>query len=399
MRAFEASRETARQQWAVFAPRAGADYAAQRNIDAGPDRPATVSQLSPHLRLRLILESEVALAAHQMHGDAAEKFVQEVCWRTYWKGWLERRPQIWHDYQAELQHRAPQRRLPDYQRAINGETGIACFDAWAAELRDNGYLHNHARMWAASIWIFTLRLPWTLGADWFLTQLLDGDAASNTLSWRWVAGLHTPGKHYLARADNIARFTQGRFHPRGQLVEDAAPLGVPQHPAPGPVPTSSNVDATSATGWLVHADDLDGDGQLTRQLTQILGRAPEATTVMRSADERQLSHKVQAFRGAARQDAQRYLSAASAVDAESVLAWAQAAGLRQIVMPYLPVGAAQDALRPLIDQWQASGLQVAMLVRDWDLSLWPHAGKGFFQLRQKIPDLIAGLSATETGSL
>jgi deoxyribodipyrimidine photo-lyase len=64
------------------------------------------------------------------------------------------------------------------------------------ELVETGYLHNHARMWFASIWIFTLRLPWELGADFFLRHLLDGDAASNTLSWRWVAGLHTKGKHY-----------------------------------------------------------------------------------------------------------------------------------------------------------------------------------------------------------
>lgn len=269
---FDATRDAARQQWAAFAPRAGADYAAQRNLDRGPNEPATVSRLSPYLRTRLLLESEVALAAAQMHGDAAEKFVQEVCWRTYWKGWLERRPQVWHDYQTELLRCASQRRLPDYQRAISGETGIACFDAWATELRDTGYLHNHARMWAASIWIFTLRLPWVLGADWFLTHLLDGDAASNTLSWRWVGGLHTAGKHYLARADNIARFTQGRFDPRGQLVEDAAPLGQPQHPPAGPVPTSSVVDANARTGWLLHADDLDGDGQLHRQLRQRLAR-------------------------------------------------------------------------------------------------------------------------------
>ena len=79
-------------------------------------------------------------------------------------------------------------------------------------------------MWFASIWIFTLKLPWVLGADFFLCNLIDGDAASNTLSWRWVAGLHTKGKHYLARADNIERFTSGRFAPYGQLVEEAEML-------------------------------------------------------------------------------------------------------------------------------------------------------------------------------
>ena len=96
-----------------------------------------------------------------------------------------------------------------------GATGIDCFDAWARELVATGYLHNHARMWFASIWIFTLRLPWELGADFFLRHLIDGDPASNTLSWRWVAGLQTAGKTYLATAENIARFTGGRFAPQG----------------------------------------------------------------------------------------------------------------------------------------------------------------------------------------
>ncbi len=86
-----------------------------------------------------------------------------------------------------------------------------------------GYLHNHARMWFASIWIFTLRLPWVLGADFFMRHLCDGDPASNTLSWRWVAGLHTRGKTYLARASNIATYTGGRFTPQDHDLAAFAP--------------------------------------------------------------------------------------------------------------------------------------------------------------------------------
>ena len=66
------------------------------------------------------------------------------------------------------------------------------------ELKETNYLHNHARMWFASIWIFTLDLPWQLGAEFFMKHLYDGDAASNTLGWRWVAGIQTQGKNYLA---------------------------------------------------------------------------------------------------------------------------------------------------------------------------------------------------------
>jgi hypothetical protein len=83
-------------------------------------------------------------------------------------------------------------------------------------------------MWFASIWIFTLKLPWQIGAKFFLEQLLDGDAASNTLSWRWVAGLQTKGKHYLARASNIYKFSNARY-PNTQVNESASPIEEPQN--------------------------------------------------------------------------------------------------------------------------------------------------------------------------
>ena len=160
----------------------------------GPGAHKAVSVLSPYIRRRLVLESDAVAAALAAHGpEAAEKFVQEVIWRGYFKGWLERRPQVWDSYvtglEADLTALDRDRRLRrDVERAMNGQTGLECFDAWATELVDTGYLHNHARMWFASIWIFTLGLPWRLGADFFYRHLLDGDAASNTLGWRWAAG-------------------------------------------------------------------------------------------------------------------------------------------------------------------------------------------------------------------
>ncbi|WP_410349501.1 FAD-binding domain-containing protein [Yoonia sp.] len=202
---------------AAFTHRMGRRYANGRNTDHGPDEHTAVSVLSPYIRRRLVLESDavaVALAAHGPHD--AEKSVQEVIWRGYCKGWLECRPQVWDSYRdvldADLAALDRDRRLRrDVDRAMVGQTGLTCFDAWAAELVDTGYLHNHARMWFASIWIFTLWLPWRLGADFFYRHLLDGDAASNTLGWRCVAGLHTRGKPYPADAQNIATFTAGRF--------------------------------------------------------------------------------------------------------------------------------------------------------------------------------------------
>jgi deoxyribodipyrimidine photo-lyase len=171
----------------AFTPRMGRRYTSGRNTDHGPGGHLAVSTLSPYIRRRLVLEQDVVAAAVSAHGvEGAEKFIQEVIWRGYFKGWLELRPAVWQSYRTGLESdlaaiERDRRLRRDLARAEEGETGLDCFDAWARELVETGYLHNHARMWFASIWIFTFGLPWRLGADFFLRHLLDGDPASNTL--------------------------------------------------------------------------------------------------------------------------------------------------------------------------------------------------------------------------
>ena len=226
---WQPTRQAALECLRAFLPQAGRAYAANRNFDLGPQDRTNVSGLSPYIRHRLILEEEVLPATLQRHSlSTAAKFLQEVFWRTYFKGWLEQRPLVWTRYRTELEALVQRLEKDDslrerYTRAVEGETGIQCFDSWATELLRTGYLHNHARMWFASIWIFTLDLPWQLGADFLYRHLLDGDPASNTLGWRWVGGLHTQGKTYLARASNIARYTHSRFNPQGQLAAEGPP--------------------------------------------------------------------------------------------------------------------------------------------------------------------------------
>src|SRR6056300_936423 len=259
---FTPSLSAAQQQLDAFIPNAGAYYAQHRNFDFGLENRANVSTLSPYIRRRVLTETTVLKQVLTRHSPKdAEKFIQEIFWRTYWKGWLELRPAIWQDYRTSLD-----RHINDIQTqsglrqrwaaACTGETGIDCFDSWAKELVETGYLHNHARMWFASIWVFTLELPWELGADFFMRHLLDGDPASNTLSWRWVCGMHTAGKTYLARADNIAKFTEGRFRPTG-LASYARPLGHPDHPKPMPLSIPSVIESSKRTGFLLHDDDFD----------------------------------------------------------------------------------------------------------------------------------------------
>lgn len=218
-----ATREEALQSLHAFLPQAATYYSKNRNFDGGPSDRSNVSLLSASLQRRIITEQEVIRAVLNQHSfEAAEKFIQEILWRSYWKSWLELRPSLWRDY---LKDREKPVESDNYTKAVLGNTGIDCFDLWREELQETGYLHNHARMWFSSIWIFTLGLPWQKGAELFENELLDFDSASNTLSWRWVAGLHTAGKHYLARAENIEKFTRGRFNPQGQLREEAAVPG------------------------------------------------------------------------------------------------------------------------------------------------------------------------------
>lgn len=365
---------------AAFTPLMGRAYADGRNFDPGPGKPAHVSALSPYIRHRLITEQEAVAAAIAAHGAVvAEKFIQEVFWRSYWKGWLAQRPVVWDAYRARVA--ASVQAPPEgYEAAVTGQTGIACFDAWVAELIETGYLHNHARMWFASIWIFTLRLPWVLGADFFLRHLLDGDAASNTLSWRWVAGLHTKGKHYVARAENIARHTGGRFTPHGELNEKPLPLQEPEPPAPRPIPALP-VPPRGPVVLLLHEDDLHPESLPLAglEVRRVIGLScPEARSPLGAAP------LVQRFVEGALEDGLTRAAQHFGVPAECV-ALADLPDLLArdaVVMPEAPVGWLADSLRPY---------GVASLRRPWDEACWPLAGRGFFPLAQHIPRLCAEL--------
>ena len=222
---FEASRAKAVDKLNNFVENNLIDYSKLRNFDFGPSNRSNISCLSPYITHGVINELEVIDKSLKKFSFAKnEKFIQEVLWRTYWKGWLELRPNVWSDYLIELDNVRNQfKNNQNYLNVIEGKTDIDCFNQWVVELKENNYLHNHTRMWFASIWIFTLELPWQLGAEFFMQHLYDGDAASNTLGWRWVAGVQTQGKHYLASEWNINKFTNNRFQ-NIKLNENATPI-------------------------------------------------------------------------------------------------------------------------------------------------------------------------------
>jgi deoxyribodipyrimidine photo-lyase len=388
---FPPSHTAALEKLSTFVPKAARDYTAQRNYDRGPGHHDNVSTLSPYIRHRVLTEADVLDAVLRRYSlSSAEKFVQEVFWRTYWKGWLEMRPAVWGGYQQGLlrawdQVQTQSGLRSEWEAACRGETGIDCFDHWARELVDTGYLHNHARMWFASIWIFTLRLPWELGADFFLRHLLDGDPASNTLSWRWVAGLQTQGKNYVARASNISKYTEGRFSPLYQLASNPEPLDGPPHPPRMDAPRGDKIDLSKPSVLLLHEDDLSPGWLLEQGLKPLATATLDATGRISPL---QIGTHVKEFKTALMTDCTTRWSSSlgpltpGLTTAQEIDDWARATGAEQIVTPYAPTGPAATVVHGI------RALPVIRPLRDFDRRAWPHATAGFFKFKARIPELI-----------
>ncbi|MFM5914795.1 MAG: FAD-binding domain-containing protein [Chakrabartia godavariana] len=390
---FPLTRADALKRLDDFVAGAAESYGARRNhVDAAGVH-AGVSRLSAALRRRLISEEEVVRAVLAVHPYATvETYIAEVFWRTYWKGWLERHRELWPQVQDEiltartrLETDAPT--AARYRAAIGGATGIHAFDHWADELSRTGYLHNWARMQVASIWIFTLGLPWQLGADWMFAHLVDADPASNTLSWRWVAGLHTAGKAYLADAARIANMTDGALTanrlatraviPSAGTPPDLSELRDPLHP-----------DGKAPSLILLTCEDLSLETQL--DLEDVRGIVTVRDLALSDADHTALAD-------AARRAAQRWPGVPCKEAGRGELAAiARDLGCAQIVTGFAPAGPVADGLRdirkPLADQ----GIAFAEHLRRWDRLAWPFCAKGFFQLKSRIPALLQeqGIVAT-----
>ena len=394
-----AGREAGLELLGQFAGSAGSRYTKTRNFDFGPERRGNVSQLSPYIRHRLLLERELLESTLQQHSQsAASKFVQEVFWRAYFKGWLEQRPSVWTDYRssvaAELENLEADAGMHDrYEKATAGATGIDCFDAWVSELVGTGYLHNHARMWFASIWVFTLGLPWQLGADFFLRHLMDGDPASNTLSWRWVCGLHTKGKTYLARASNIANYTDSRFNPQGQLALSAPPLEETRDHPRRLIPNADALPAEGRAGLLVTEEDCHVESVLAGlRPCSLIG-----AVATRRRSPLPIGNAAAAFASGAVKDGLARAKAHFQIDGEFVEAdswgdllagWATSHHLDIIVTPYAPVGPVDDALASAQPQLDRHGLRLLRIRREYDDVTWPHATGGYFKLKDKIPSML-----------
>lgn len=391
-----ASRNEGLKRLVDFLPKATETYTEHSAFDAGPSGQNAVSMLSPYLNLRLLTEDEVLrrVLSHYKIEDV-QRFIESLCRRTYWKGWLEMHPGAWAQYQACLDAffcdiQAEPALRKKWESASRGKTGIACFDAWANELIFTGHLHHQARMWFATIWIYTLELPWELGADFFIRNLLDGDPASNTLSWRSIAGLQSQAS-YQPQLQNIVRFTNGRFPVPGDLIAWAGPKGIPAVDERQALPEKEWMQLGLKTGLLIHDDDLSPDVLINS------GLQPEATAFFSTKDALSplgVAPHVSAFaRSGLASTVARLAESLGPVSpltsAADIAAWAQDHKLEQIVTPYAPVGPNADLLRKLSQIPGAPPLR--RIMRFYDRSAWPHASASFARFKARIPKLIQQL--------
>ena len=346
-----------------------------RNYEFGPDNRNNISLLSPYISHRTLFEYDIVKSCLKKYKvDKVEKFIQEIFWRVYWKGWLELRPEVWTDF-CDSYLSIEQSKF--YKKALDGNTGIRCFDEWVNELKEYNYLHNHSRMWFASIWIFTLKLPWQLGAAFFMEHLYDGDPASNTLSWRWVAGIQTKGKHYLARSSNISKFTNQRFQ-YTQLTTDAEPIFEDKNFE------LKRLDYKNSE--IKHENLIIFDSNLNAQ--ELLDLREKYKTIFfvlidNYSRKIKLSHRVMSFKASLIKNVSELISNAKIINLEELENLLSKNPKIDVIYPF--VGENLDILNKLSVKLKS---QLNFKYKNQDLYSWQFSNKGFFNFKKNIPNII-----------
>ena len=374
---FKPSRTFAEELMNKFIENNLVNYSKLRNFDYGPDKRSNVSCLSPYVTHGVISEVELIQKSLNKYSFVKnEKFIQEIMWRTFWKGWMELRPDVWADYLLELnQIKDKYKNDQDYKKAVEGSTEIQCFNEWVGELKENNYLHNHARMWFASIWIFTLELPWQLGAEFFMQHLYDGDPASNTLGWRWVAGIQTQGKNYLASEWNIKKFTDNRFK-NIKLKENASPKKVEKF-YPIIKKNFINPDIEEGKNLLVF------ENSLSLELSELINNKFNKIKLITNQNQNRkikLSEKTMNFKTQLFEDQKKRLKDKS-LECE-ILDVSEIEDIADSYLLYPTVGETLD----YIESKKFS--EVKFLYRKLDQFSWQYCNKGFFNFKNYIPKII-----------
>jgi deoxyribodipyrimidine photo-lyase len=168
------------------------------------------SLLSAYLRHGMLEIVEVANHIRQVAtGRERDEFLKQLSWREFFNLVLEQ------EGEAVLANLEPAKYAAKWQNDLpqdleNGETGLPCVDAWVEKLVQTGYLHNHERLWFAAYTVHFRKTDWKAGFLFFRQHLLDGDIASNALSWQWVASTFS-SKPYFMNKDNIQKFSGNQW--------------------------------------------------------------------------------------------------------------------------------------------------------------------------------------------
>ena len=391
---FQSSLKEAQAFQESYLPNTGSYYRDNRNYsyDLINNR-NTTSLLSPYIRYRLLSEEDIIKKTLSINSfTKTEKFIQEIYWRTYWKGWLEHRPDVYEDYITKRNELLKNlSNTSKYQKAINGETHLTFFNDWIKKLKEDGYLHNHVRMWFASIWIFTLDLPWQLGANFFMEKLLDGDPASNTLSWRWVAGIQTKGKHYLARKNNIIKYGNIEINDNTKLNEQAVCLEESQsYFAKDLVFDNSKTDSLDSI--LIPTEDLNFILNNEFKFKNIFSGVP-----LNDYNDHNFSQKVKdhikKITISNFKDNNFYKDYEYIIEFENYYEkfanWAIKNNIKKIGLPYVTKGNWNKIYQKLISD--NPSINFVYLYRKYDMQAWQFAKKGFFNFKKHIPELISKL--------
>ena len=374
---FEPSRAKALDQLENFVENNLGEYSKLRNFDFGPKNRSNISCLSPYITHGIINEKEVIKKSlSKFSFSKNEKFIQEVLWRTYWKGWLELRPNVWSDYLIELSKIKKEfKNNQNYLDAIEAKTNVECFNSWVNELKDNNYLHNHTRMWFASIWIFTLELPWQLGAEFFMQHLYDGDAASNTLGWRWVAGVQTQGKHYLASEWNIKKFTNNRF--QNIKLNENAPPKVSEKSYQIIKQDFNNPQKIENKNLLIFENNL------SFEITDFKENNFKKIYLVSNKNENRaikLSEKLVKFKSHLIEDQEQRLKNQS-IDCQ-IIDISELTNIENYYGLYPTVGENLDFIN-------SNNLKISFLYRNLDQLAWQYCKKGFFNFKNYIPKIVS----------
>ena len=351
-------------------------HSAKRNFDNGPPH-KNVSKLSPYIRRRFMSEDEILKIILQNHKiSRLNKFIEEIFWRTYWRGWLELHPWIYQKFEEK-----------NKEIFVPKKTGIKCFDYWTDELMQTGYLHNHSRMWYASIWIFTLGYSLEDGINFFKNNLIDWCPASNTLGWRWVAGLQTIGKPYLANSDNIKTFTNNRFNPKGQLKE--------------------NIDFDFSNFSNGKANYFNYTVKINFKYQDNIGIVLNNNDLSLDVflDDLNINYEVCLFKKRALNSRknilitkfedelyQNILTQSKNIElietVNSLIEWTKNKKIETLILPYETTGNTIFNTKPIIKKFMENKINFVFYLRDWDKNAFPLANKGFFNFKKNIPELL-----------